>query len=125
MLKSIYAKGNATKSKCTENALVQFLKMKKKEGYTLHFVQDEEKGTIIPDVHMTIFKVVSDGQTAVLKSKKSENIIVARKLKDEEINADGDATHCLLTHVYDVISVCSAVRHPEAKHTDRRMNFVK
>ena len=121
MLKSIYAKGAVISSMCCENTLIGFLRFKKKEGYNLHFIQDDTVGTIIPDGNVKISEIIERGQTAVLKSKKSENVLVVRKLRDDEKSSPNVSP--LLTHKYDVISICTTRRFSRADYSHRLSNL--
>lgn len=118
MLKALYTKGTVASSKCCENTLTQFLRSMKKEGYNLHFIEDDQSGTIIPDGKCSVNEIIERGQTVVLKSKKCENVIVARKLREDE-----RAIAYGLTHMYDVISICTTRRFSRADYSHRLSNL--
>lgn len=125
MLQSMYGRGTVATSKCTLAALNQFLKTKKREGCFLYFIQDPVKGVIVGEETTSVAQAVEAGQTAVMRFKKSPNMIVARKLRPDEIsNGDGVETNHL-THAYDVISVCTSQRGIPAQHTVARISLAR
>lgn len=116
MLDSIYAKGRLTKTQCTKSGLSTFLTVSRKAGYALHFIHDHVLGTIIPDGG-NMNEVVESGQTIVLKSKKNANIIIARKLTEDERQENMQKGFPALTHVYDIVSVCESKERSKANYT--------
>lgn len=115
MLDGIYAKGRLTKTQCTKAGLSTFLTVSRKAGYTLYFINDPIEGLIIPFQcdHMA---AIEKGQTVVLNSKKNANIIIARKLTEEEQKENMEKGFTALTHVYDIVSVCESKERSKANY---------